>query len=101
MTMWAQYNDNREHAKTCTEHSTEKALYEAAARYLADLKDNGERITPKRWNAELTRLTAHKEALYGQMKGMQAEIQAAERIRKAADKLAREAKPPLNREEML
>ena len=101
LTMWAQYNDNREHAKTCTEHSTEKALYEAAARYLADLKDNGERITPKRWNAELTRLTAHKEALYGQMKGMQAEIQAAERIRKAADKLAREAKPPLNREEML
>ena len=110
LTMWAQYNDNREHAKrgttlrskgsAPTEHSTEKALYEAAARYLADLKDKGERITPKRWNAELARLTAHKDALYGQMKGMRVGIQAAERIRKAAEKLAREANPPLNREEM-
>ena len=59
--MWAQYNKyktvHKQLAKIKPEkrelfeqrHSRELILYDAAARYLKELKDSGEEITPKAW----------------------------------------------------
>jgi hypothetical protein len=67
-------------------------LYDAAVRYLDDLKTSGEKITPKHWQAETERLTVNEKALYQKMKAMRADIQAVEKIRKTADELARSEK---------
>jgi hypothetical protein len=61
-------------------------------RYLNELKASGEKITPKHWQAEMERLSAHNGTLYQQMKSMRTEIQAVEKIRKTADELARSEK---------
>ena len=71
-------------------HSRELALYEAAARYLKELKDSGEALTPKAWGREIVQLTAEKEANTLQMKAMRDELKAAEQLRKAANQLARQ-----------
>ena len=71
-------------------HSRELALYETAARYLKELKDNGEEITPKAWEQEIARLTATKDLKYMDMKAMREELKAVERLKKAADHLARQ-----------
>ena len=104
LSMWKQYADNkpvhqhiaalkpREREKFQNTHSVELALYDAAARYLNDLKASGEKITPKHWQAEVERLTAQNSVLYQQMKAMRADIQAVEKIRKTADELARSDK---------
>ncbi len=70
----------------------ELALYDAAVRYLDELKASGEKITPKHWQAEMERLTAQNSTLYQQMKAMRTDIQAVEKIRKTADELARSEK---------
>ena len=104
LSMWKQYADNkpvhqhlaalkpREREKFQNTHSVELALYDAAARYLNDLKASGEKITPKHWQAEVERLSAYNGTLYQQMKAMRTDIQAVEKIRKTADELARSEK---------
>lgn len=100
--MWAQYKKHkgtrcqldkvkpgkRELFEQC--HSAELALYEAAARYLENLKAAGEPITPKKWQAEMDKLSAQKDLQYQQMKAMREEIKALEGLRKAAEKLEKE-----------
>jgi len=70
-------------------HSAELALYEAAARYLENLKATGEPITPKKWQAEMDKLSAQKDLQYQQMKTMREEIKAVEGLRKTAEQLAK------------
>lgn len=101
LSMWKQYADNkpfRHHlaalkprARTAyqDEHYTELALYDASVRYLNGLKDRGEKLTPKAWQTEAERLTAHHNALYQRMKAMRPDVQAVEKIRQSADRLAR------------
>ena len=71
-------------------HSRELILYDAAARYLKELKDSGEEITPKAWQREIDLLTAQKQVDTIDMKAMREELKAIERLRKAADQLARQ-----------
>ena len=71
-------------------HSRELILYAAAARYLKELKDSGEEITPKAWAREAASLTAAKDLKYMDMKAMREELKAVERLKKAADQLARQ-----------
>lgn len=99
---WKQYSSHRELAKQAetlrpkaqekfrTEHTAELILYEAAKRYLGALKEQGEKITPKSWERDISQLTTHKNALYTQMKGMREEIKVAEQLRKAADQLSKQ-----------
>ena len=65
---------------------------EEAVRNLHELKASGEKITPKKWQAEAERLTARERAMYQQMKAMRGDVQAVEKIRKTADELARSEK---------
>ena len=100
--MWAQYNKykpiRKQLAKVKLEkrelfeqrHSRELILYDAAARYLKELKDSGEEITPKAWQREIDLLTAQKQVDTIDMKAMREELKAVERLRKAADQLARQ-----------
>ena len=71
--MWAQYNEykavHKQLAKVKPEkrelfeqrHSRELILYDAAARYLKELKASGEEITPKEWRREIDLLAAQKQ----------------------------------------
>ena len=100
--MWAQYNKyktvHKQIAKVKPEkrelfeqrHSRELILYDAAARYLKELKDSGEAITPKAWQREIDQLAAGKQADTLAMKSMREDLKAVERLRKAADQLARQ-----------
>ena len=100
--MWAQYNKyktvHKQLAKVKPEkrelfeqrHSRELILYDAAARYLKELKDSGEEITPRAWQREIDLLTAQKQVDTIDMKAMREELKAVERLRKAADQLARQ-----------
>ena len=100
--MWAQYNEyktvHKQLARVKPEkrelfeqrHSRELILYDAAARYLKELKDSGEAITPKEWRREIDLLTAQKQVDSIDMKAMREELKAVERLRKAADQLARQ-----------
>ena len=104
LSMWKQYADNKTFRQRLAvlkprarvayqdEHYTELALYDASVRYLNELKASGEKITPKHWQTEMERLSAHNDTLYQQMKFMRADIQAVEKIRKTADELARAEK---------
>src|SRR5699024_2720130 len=71
-------------------HSRELLLYEAAARYLKELKDSGEEITRKAWEREIDKLIATKDVKYMDMRAMREELKAVERLKKAADRLARQ-----------
>ena len=64
--------------------------YDAAARYLKELKDSGEEITPKEWRREIDLLTAQKQVDSIDMKAMWEELKAVERLRKAAEQLSRQ-----------
>ena len=102
--MWEQYNQyksiHKQLAKVKPEkreqfeqrHSRELILYDAAARYLKELKDSGEGITPKAWQREIDLLTAQKQVDTIDMKAMREELKAVERLRKAADQLARQGR---------
>ena len=63
------------------------ALFEAAARYLENLKSSGEPITPKKWLAEVDKLTALKDSQYRDMRAMREEIKSVERLRIRYNKL--------------
>ena len=66
--MWAQYNEykavHKQLARVKPEkrelfeqrHSRELILYDAAARYLKELKASGEEITPKEWRREIDQM---------------------------------------------
>ena len=100
--MWAQYEKYkpirqklnkvkpRKREKYQQEHRAELANFEAAERFLKELKASGEAITPKAWRAEAAKLTMQKDADYQEMRAMRDEIKAVEALRKAADRLARE-----------
>lgn len=76
LSMWKQYADSqpvrqrltalkpRAREKFQDAHSAELALYDAAVRYLNELKASGAKITPKHWQAEAERLTAQNSTLY-------------------------------------
>lgn len=92
--MWAQYNKykavHKQLAKVKPEkrelfeqrHSRELILYDAAARYLKELKASGEEITPKEWRREIDLLAAQKQVDSIDMKAMREELKAVERLRK-------------------
>ena len=94
--MWAQYNEykavHKQLAKVKPEkrelfeqrHSRELILYDAAARYLKELKASGEELSPKEWRHEIDLLTAQKQVDSIDMKAMREELKAVERLRKAA-----------------
>ena len=100
--MWEQYNQyksiHKQLAKVKPEkreqfeqrHSRELILYDAAARYLKELKDSGEAITPKAWQREIDQLTAGKQTDTLSMKSMREDLKAVERLRKTADQLSRQ-----------
>ena len=100
--MWAQYNEyktvHKQLARVKPEkrelfeqrHSRELILYDAAARYLKELKDSGEAITPKAWQREIDQLTAGKQADTLAMKAMREDLKAVERLRKTAEQLSRQ-----------
>ena len=68
----------------------ELILYDAATRYLKDLKDNGEAITPKTWQREIDQLAAGKQTDTLAMKSMREDLKAVERLRKTAEQLSRQ-----------
>ena len=100
--MWAQYNEykaiHKQLARMKPEkrelfeqrHSRELILYDAADRYLKELKASGEELSPKEWQREIGLLTAQKQVDSIDMKAMREELKAVERLRKAADQLARQ-----------
>ena len=71
--MWAQYNEykavHKQLARVKPEkrelfeqrHSRELILYDAADRYLKELKASGEELSPKEWRREIDLLTAQKQ----------------------------------------
>ena len=71
-------------------HSRELILYDAAARYLKELKDSGEGITPKAWQREIDQLTAGKQTDTLAMKSMREDLKAVERLRKTAEQPSRQ-----------
>ena len=100
--MWEQYNQyksiHKQLAKVKPEkreqfeqrHSRELILYDAAGRYLKELKDNGEAITPKAWQLEIDQLAAGKQTDTLAMKSMREDLKAVERLRKTAEQLSRQ-----------
>ena len=56
--------DKRQREQFEQRHSRELILYDAAARYLKELKDSGEAITPKAWQLEIDQLAAGKPVSY-------------------------------------
>lgn len=73
-------------------HCAELILFDAAAKYLDELKASGEAIAPQKWRDEVARMTANKDGLYLRMKAMREDIKAVEKIRKTADTLAKAEK---------
>ena len=71
-------------------HSRELILYDAATRYLKELKDSGEAITPKAWQLEIDQLAAGKQTDTLAMKAMREDLKAVERLRKTAEQLSRQ-----------
>ena len=68
----------------------ELILYDAAGRYLKELKDSGEIIAPKAWQREIDQLAAGKQADTLAMKSMREELKAVERLRKTAEQMSRQ-----------
>ena len=74
-------------------YHAELALYDAAVRYLENLKTGGEAITPKKWRSEAEVLTAQKKLQYQELRAMREEIKAVEKLRKTAEQLEKDAQP--------
>lgn len=72
------------------EHRAEIALFDAAYRYLSDLKGKGESFMPKKWQTETKTLSAQKDKLYRQMDAMREEIKSLETLRKTVDRMMRD-----------
>lgn len=101
LSMWEQYSENKTVRKRLSNikpgmrdtftgnHRAELILFDAAAKYLDELKASGETIAPQKWRAKVERLTTHKDEQYQRMKAMREDIKAVEKIRKTADQLAK------------
>ena len=74
-------------------YHAELALYDAAVRYLENLKSGGEAITPKKWRSEAEVLNAQKNLQYQELRAMREEIKAVEKLRNTAAQLEKEAQP--------
>ena len=74
-------------------YHAELALYDAAVRYLENLKTGGEAIAPKKWRSEAEVLTAQKKLQYQELRAMREEIKAVEKLRKTAEQLEKDAQP--------
>ena len=74
-------------------YHAELALYDAAVRYLENLKSEGEAITPKKWRSEADVLAAQKNLQYQELRAMREEIKAVEKLRKTAEQLEKDAQP--------
>ena len=74
-------------------YHAELALYDAAVRYLENLKAGGEAITPKKWRSEADVLTAQKKLQYQELRAMREEIKAVEKLRKTAEQLGKDTQP--------
>ena len=72
------------------EHESELAFFDAAVRFLDDLKESDEEIRPKEWQAEIDRLTAQKDLNYQKIRAMRDDLKTVERLKKTAEQLARE-----------
>ncbi len=100
--MWAQYQRTKpvrqrldkvkpsKRGQYQQEHEAELSSFDAAARFMDDLKESGEAITPKAWQTEVDRLTAQKELDYQKMQAMRDDLKAVEQLKKTAEQLARE-----------
>ena len=74
-------------------YHAELALYDAAVRYLENLKSGGEAITPKKWRSEAEVLNAQKNLQYQELRAMREEIKDVEKLRKTAEQLEKDAQP--------
>lgn len=102
LSMWEQYQKyktvHKQYAKIKQgkrelfeeRHHAELALYDAAERYLNKLKSGGEPLTPKKWQTDISVLTAKKDLGYKDMWAMREQLKAVETLKKAAEKLAKE-----------
>ena len=72
------------------EHEAELTSFDAAVRYLDDLKASGEKITSRSWQAEVEKLTEQKDLNYQKMRAMRDDLKAMESLRKTAERLASE-----------
>ena len=109
--MWAQYQQTKpvrqgldrvkpgRREQYQQEHESELALFDAAVRFLDDLKESGETITPKAWGAEVEKLTAQKDLDYQKMRAMRDDLKAVESLRKAAEQLACDGQYPQREKE--
>ena len=80
----------RKQERFMEEHRAELALFDAAYRYLSDLKDKGESLMPKKWQTEKKTLFAQQDKLYRQMNAMREEIKSLETLRKTVDRMTRD-----------
>ena len=100
--MWAQYQRTKpvrqalgkvkpgKREQYQQKHGSDLASFDAAVHFLDDLKESGEEIRPKEWQAEIDRLTAQKDLDYQQMRAMREDIKSVERLKKTAEQLARD-----------
>lgn len=80
----------RKQERFMEEHRAEIALFDAAYRYLSDLKGKGESLMPKKWQIETKTLSAQKDKLYRQMDAMREEIKSLETLRKTVDRMTKD-----------
>ena len=79
------------------EHEAELTLFDAAVRYLDDLKASGEKITSRSWQAEVEKLTEQKDLNYQKMRAMRDDLKAMESLRKTAERLTSEGQNQHNK----
>ena len=100
--MWAHYEQykpiriqcdrlaGKKQERFMEEHRAELTLFDAAYRYLSDLKAGGETLAPKKWQTETKTLSAQKDKLYRQMSAMREEIKSLETLHKTVDLMIRD-----------
>lgn len=71
------------------EHRAELTLFDAAYRYLSDLKNEGEALAPKAWQKKTADLRKQRNTLYHKMQSMRDEIKTLETLRKTVDRMTR------------
>ena len=72
------------------EHRAELALFDAAYRYLSELKAGGEALAPKAWQKEAADLRKQRNTLYYKMQSMRDEIKTLETLRKTVDRMTKD-----------
>ena len=105
LSMWEQYSQNKDVYQQIAalkpverdffseKHRVELILFDSAFSYFDELKASGEAISPKQWQAETERLTAHKDSLFQQVKDMRGDIALLEKFRKSTEGIPSDRKP--------